>query len=56
MTRNMLIVIYAVLMVAIIVGVDVLVFRHRLLERLITNIAIVMAFAAIYYFRFLRRP
>jgi hypothetical protein len=49
------VVLYAVAMVAIIVGVDVLFFRHHFLERLIANIGIVMVFAA-FYLTFLKRP
>ena len=50
-------VLYVVLMVAVIVAVDVLFFRHRLWfwERLMVNIGIVLVFAA-FYFRFLRHP
>ena len=46
---------YAVLMVAVIVGVDVAFFRGRLWERLMANIGIVLVFAA-FYLRFLRHP
>jgi hypothetical protein len=41
------------LMIAVIVGVDVLFFRDRFWERLIANIGIVMIFAA-FYMRFLK--
>jgi len=47
---------YFVLMVAIIVSVDLLFFRHRFDERLIANIAIVLVFAALYYLLFPKRP
>lgn len=46
---------YALAMVAVIVGVDVLLFRHHFWERLAVNIGIVLVFGA-FYFRFLRRP
>ncbi len=46
---------YVLAMVAVVVGVDVLFFRHRLWDRLIVNIGIVLVFAA-FYFRFLKRP
>jgi hypothetical protein len=46
---------YAVVMIAIIVGVDVAFFRGRFWERLTANIGIVLVFAA-FYFRFLRYP
>jgi hypothetical protein len=42
-------------MVAIVVGVDVLVLRHQFWPRLLVNIAIVVAFGA-FYLRFLKRP
>ncbi len=45
---------YALAMVAVVVGVDVLFLRHQLWERLIVNVAIVVVFAA-FYFRFLKR-
>jgi hypothetical protein len=48
MTKNMLGVLYAVVMIAVIVSVDLLFFRHRFLERLMSNIGIVMVFAAFY--------
>ncbi len=43
---------YVALMVGLIVGVDVLFFRDRILVRLIANIGIVAVFAA-FYMRFL---
>ena len=46
---------YVLALVAAVVGVDVLFFRHQLWERLIVNIGIVLVFAAL-YFRFLKRP
>ena len=46
---------YVVLMVAVIVGVDILFFRNRFWERLTVNIGIVLVFAA-FYLRFLNRP
>jgi hypothetical protein len=45
---------YAVAMVAVVVGVDLLFFRHQFWERLVANIGIVLMFAA-FYFRFLKR-
>ncbi len=39
---------------AVVVGVDVLFFRHRLWERLMVNIGIVLVFAT-FYLRFLKR-
>ena len=46
---------YVLAMVAVVVGVDVLVFRHHFWERLAVNVGIVLVFAA-FYFRFLRHP
>lgn len=46
---------YVLAMVAVIVGLDILVFRRLLWERLIVNIGIVLVFAA-FYLRFLKRP
>jgi tetrahydromethanopterin S-methyltransferase subunit C len=37
---------YVLTLVAVVVGVDVLFFRHHLLERLIANVGIVLVFAA----------
>jgi type IV secretory pathway VirB2 component (pilin) len=46
-------ILYVVIMAIVIVGVDLLFFRNRFLERLIVNIGIVMVFAA-FYLRFLK--
>jgi len=48
-------VLYVLAMVAVVVGVDVLFFRHHFWPRLIVNIGIVLVFVAV-YFRFLKRP
>ena len=45
--------IYAVVMVAVIVGVDLAFFRNRVWERLAANVGIVLVFGA-FYLRFLR--
>jgi hypothetical protein len=47
-------VLYVLTMIAIVVGVDVLFFRHLFWERLIVNVGIVLVFVA-FYFRFLKR-
>jgi type IV secretory pathway VirB2 component (pilin) len=44
-------VLYAVAMVAVIVGVDLAFFRNRFWERLMVNIGIMLVFAA-FYLRF----
>ena len=54
MTRNMSIVLYLVVMIAIIVSVDLLFFRNLVWERLASNIGIVLVFVA-FYFRFLKK-
>ena len=38
--------VYVLALVAVVVGVDVLFFRHHLWERLIVNVGIVLVFAA----------
>lgn len=53
MGRRIAELLYAVVMVALIVGVDFAFFRHRFFPRLIVNIGIVLVFLA-FYFRFLR--
>lgn len=53
MTRNKSVVIYVLLMIAVVLGIDVLFFRNRFWERLAANIGIVLVFTA-FYFRFLR--
>lgn len=46
---------YAALMVAVVVGVDLALFRGRPWERLMVNVGIVLVFGA-FYLRFLKRP
>jgi hypothetical protein len=55
MTRNVSIVLYIVVMIAVIVSVDILFFKNRFWARLIVNISIVLVFAA-FYLRFLKNP
>ncbi|HEX5279522.1 MAG TPA: hypothetical protein VFW28_05560 [Micropepsaceae bacterium] len=54
MARQVIPVIYVVVMIAIIVGLDVAFFRNRFWERLAANVGIVLVFGA-FYFRFLNR-
>jgi len=54
MGRHAAVVLYVLAMVGIVVGVDVLFFRHQFWGRLIVNIGIVLVFAA-FYLRFLKR-
>ena len=55
MGKQAAVVLYVLAMVAVVVGVDVLVFRHQFWERLLANVGIVMVFVA-FYLRFLKRP
>ena len=55
MHRQVALTLYVVAMVAVIVGLDIAFFRNRFLARLLSNIGIVLVFAA-FYLRFLRRP
>jgi hypothetical protein len=55
MGRRVATALYVLAMVAIVVGVDVLFFKHQLWARLIANIGIVLVFVA-FYLRFLKRP
>jgi hypothetical protein len=55
MARSTYGVLYGLLLVAVIVGVDLLFFRNRFWERLMVNIGIVLVFAA-FYLRFLKNP
>ena len=55
MGRQAAIALYVLALVAVVVGVDVLFFRHHLWERLMANVGIVLVFAA-FYFRFLKHP
>jgi hypothetical protein len=54
MGRQAAVVLYVLVMVAVVVGVDVAFFRHRFWERLMVNVGIVLVFGA-FYLRFLRR-
>jgi hypothetical protein len=53
MTTQMSILLYVVVLIAVVVSVDVLLFRTVFWERLIVNIGIVLVFAA-FYLGFLR--
>jgi hypothetical protein len=55
MTKNMSVVVYIVVLIAVVVIVDLLFFKYRFWERLIVNIGIVLVFAA-FYLRFLKNP
>jgi len=53
--RQAVVVLYVLALVAVVVGVDVLFFRHHFWERLIVNVGIVLVFTA-FYWRFLKHP
>jgi len=55
MGRQVTLVLYVLAMVVIVVGVDVLFFRHQFWPRLMVNVGIVLVFGA-FYWRFLRHP
>jgi uncharacterized membrane protein len=55
MPRNIYVVLYILVMIAVVVSVDLLFFKNRFWERLIVNIGIVLVFAA-FYLRFLKNP
>jgi len=48
-------VLYVVVMVVVIVGLDFAFFRNRFLERLIVNVGVVFVFVG-FYLRFVGRP
>lgn len=54
MGRQTVVVLYVLALVAVVVGVDVLFFRHQLWQRLMVNVGIVLIFTA-FYWRFLKR-
>lgn len=54
MGRHAAVVLYVLAMVVVVVGVDILFFRHLFWLRLMVNVGIVIVFAA-FYFRFLKR-
>jgi hypothetical protein len=55
MGKQAVIVLYVLAMVVVVVGLDVLFFRHRFWERLMVNVGVVLVFGA-FYLRFLKRP
>jgi len=54
MGRQAAVALYVLALVAVVVGVDILLFRHHFWERLMVNVGIVLVFAA-FYLRFLKR-
>ncbi len=54
MTRNVAVIPFVVLLVAVVVSVDVVFFKNYFWERLVVNVGIVLVFAA-FFFRFVYR-
>ena len=52
-TKNIYVALYILVLIAVIVGVDLLFFRNRFWERLMVNIGIVLVFG-FFYLRFLK--
>ena len=55
MGRQVAVVIYALVLVAVVVDLDVVFLRNRFWERLMVNVGVVLVFWAV-YLRFLKRP
>lgn len=55
MSRNIPIVVYVVVLIAVVVSMDLLFFRSHFWERLIANIGVVLMFSA-FYLRFFKKP
>ncbi len=55
MARNMYVLLYIVVLIAVVVSLDLLFFKNHFWERLIVNIGIVLVFSA-FYLRFFKRP
>jgi len=55
MGRNASVVLYVLVLISVMVGVDLAFFRNRFWERLMVNVGIVLVFWA-FYLRFLNRP
>lgn len=55
MPKTAFLVLYLVVLIAVVVGVDLLFFRNLFWGRLMANVGIVLLFAA-FYLRFLNKP
>ncbi len=55
MQRNIYVVLYILVLIAVVVSVDLLFFKNQFWERLMVNIGIVLVFAA-FGLRFLKNP
>jgi predicted cobalt transporter CbtA len=54
MRRHAVVAFYVLTLIAVVVGVDILFFRHRFWTRLIANVGIVLVFG-VFYLKFLKR-
>ena len=55
MGRQAAVVLYVLALVAVVVGVDILFFKHQFWARLAVNIGIVLVFGA-FFWRFMKHP
>ncbi len=55
MPKNLITILFVLLMITVIVGADLLFFKNLFWQRLIANISIVLVFVA-FYVRFLKKP
>jgi hypothetical protein len=53
--RRVAVLLYVLALVAVVVGLDILFFRHQFWERLVVNVGMVLVFLA-FGVRFLKRP
>jgi hypothetical protein len=53
--RPVAVTLYVLAMIAVVVSVDIFIFRHNFWPRLAVNVGIVLVFVA-FYFRFLKHP
>ena len=54
MPKPAVLVLYVLVMIAVVVGLDLAFFRNHALERLLVNVGVVLVFGA-FYLRFLKR-
>ena len=55
MPRNIYVVAYVLVLIAVVVSIDLFFFKNRFWERLMANVGTVLMFAA-FYLRFLKHP
>jgi hypothetical protein len=54
MENKAVVIAYVLAMIAVVVGVDILFFKHHFLARLVANVGVVLVFAA-FYLAFVKR-